>query len=68
MAFNPSPKVAAARDIGKQFGMDIVIVLMIDTKTGAMSYASYGKDTVLCAAAKELADIAYEAIETRRGL
>ena len=62
MSFNPSPKVAAARDIGQRFGKDQVIVLMIDSKLGTLEYASYGKTKELCADAKVLADIAFNAL------
>jgi hypothetical protein len=62
MAFNPSPKVAAARDIGAKFGKDQVIVLMIDSKTGTLEYASYGATRELCADAKRRADAAYDAV------
>ena len=62
MAWNPSSKVAAARDIGKRFGKDQVIVLMIDSKLGTLEYASYGKTKELCADAKALADIAFDSL------
>jgi len=65
MAWNPSPKVAAARDIGQRFGKDQVIVLMIDTKAQTLEYASYGATKELCDKAKHLADAAYEAISWR---
>jgi len=62
MAWNPSPKVAAARDAGDRFGKDQVILLMIDRKQGTLEYAAYGKTKDLCKDAERLADIAYEAI------
>lgn len=63
MAWNPSPKVAAARDIGKRFGKPIVVVLMVDDN--GIEYASYGQDKKLCDLAKQLADIALNAVEKR---
>jgi len=62
MAWNPSPKVVAAREIGKRFGKDQVIILMVDRKKDIVEYASYGKTPFLCAHAKKLADIAFLAV------
>lgn len=61
MAWNPSPKVAAARDFGKEFGKDMVIILSVDQE-GRLEYASYGKDKFLCNRARMLADKAFSAI------
>lgn len=63
MAWNPSPKVAAARDIGEKFGKQEVIVIMIDHRSGTMEYASWGTTVNLCRSAKKKADVAYEAVE-----
>ena len=60
MAFNPSPKVAAARDIARKFKKRQVIVLMLDDDT--LEYASYGETKTLCDGAYKLADIAYSAV------
>ena len=60
MARNPSPKVAEARRLAKVWGQKQVIIIMIDDDT--LSYVSYGADKKLCADARRLADIAYEAI------
>ena len=62
MAWDTSPKVATARDIGKSYGADKVIVLLIDEEAGTMEAISYGKNKAECAAAKRLSDIAYDAI------
>ncbi len=62
MAWNPSPEVAAARDFGKKFGWDEVIVLHLNTKTGRMGYASYGETVKLCAETRKLADVAIKAV------
>lgn len=61
MAWNPSPKVAAARDFGEEFGKDLVIILSVDQE-GRLEYASYGKNQFLCNQAQELADKAFNAI------
>ena len=61
MAWNPSPKVAAARDYAKKFGKQQVIILAID-KEDKLDYASYGETKPLCSMAKILADIAFDAI------
>lgn len=62
MAFNPSPKVAEARDLAKKFGKTKVIIFMIDDDAGTMEYASYGRDKAMCSDAGKLADVAYKAI------
>ncbi len=63
MAFNPSPKVAAARDMAEKFDKRAVIVLMIgmDNDGGTtLEYASYGKTKDECDFTKVLAGRAYE--------
>ena len=69
MAWNPSPKVAAAREIGRRFRKDQVIVFLIDRSAGTLEYASRGETPGLCAKARRSADIAFEAIleEERNG-
>ena len=62
MVWNPSPKVAAARDIGKKFSKAQVIVLMIDQDDGTLEVASYGKTRELCADAKKIGDVAFDAV------
>ena len=62
MAWNPSPKVAAARDIGNRFNKEQVIVLMIDLKAGTLELATYGKTKELCKSAGELGDAAYASV------
>ncbi len=62
MAFNPSPKVAAARDFAKRFGKSHVIILSIgdDTDGGeTLEYASYGRTPKECKEAEGLADALY---------
>ena len=60
MAFNPSPEVAAARDFGKKFGADQVVILF-RLKDGRLGYASYGETRALCDRAREWADVAMDA-------
>jgi hypothetical protein len=61
MAFNPSPKVALARDFAKKFDQKMVIIFHID---GAerIGYASYGKNKLLCNEAKKIADTIFDRI------
>lgn len=62
MAFNPSPKVAAARAVAKQFDQDQVIVVMLNYKENTIQTVSYGRTKRLCDAAAGLANAAYEAV------
>lgn len=60
MAWNPSPKVAAARDLGGKFGKRVVIVLMVDDDH--LEYASWGQTRKLCDFGEVLAEAAYDAV------
>lgn len=60
MAFNPSPKVAAARDIATKFKKDKVIVFMIDDAAKTIEYASYGKNPSDCKEARRIANHLFE--------
>lgn len=62
MAFNPSAKVAAARDIGRKFGFDQVIIIGINNKKNIMASASYGETKTSCDECEGLADAAYDAV------
>ena len=62
MAWNPSKRVAAARDIGRQFGFDQVILIGIDNRKNIMTAASFGETKKSCAECKVLADAAYDAV------
>lgn len=65
MAWNPSPKVAAARDLGAQFNKCMVIVFMVEYTEGhggTLEYASWGDNAARCAEAQDLADVAYKAM------
>jgi hypothetical protein len=61
MAWNPDSKVAAARDFGRRFGADRVIILFT-TPDGQMGYASYGKTRELCDKTRRLANKCYFAL------
>lgn len=56
MAWNPSPEVEAARDFGKKFKKQIVVIFHFDLEAGKMSYASYGDNRALCDQAREIGD------------
>lgn len=60
MAWNPTPEVAAARDFGKKFNADKVVIVYT-TKGGKMGFASYGETKALCADAKFLGDALFKA-------
>ncbi len=62
MAWNPSPKVARARDIAKSTGSDQVVLLLISRKKGTIEMATYGETRGLCADARKLGDAAYDAV------
>jgi len=62
MAWNPSPKVASAREYGKKFGADQVIIIAIDNRKETIEAVSYGETRQLCAETKSLADVAYKAV------
>lgn len=59
MAWNPVPEVAAARDFGKKFGADRVVILYT-THQGQIGVASYGETRSLCDRTKPIADRLYE--------
>lgn len=64
MPFNPSPKVADAREIARKWGADKVVILFV-TETPEetrLEYASYGKTESKCREARRIADKAYDAV------
>lgn len=67
MSWNPSPKVAAARDYGMKFGKQQVIILALgltpDGQNVAFEVISYGQTRELCATAGRLAGKIKDAIE-----
>ncbi len=62
MAWNPEPEVAFAREYGKKFNKDKVIILGIDEAKGTFELVSYGKTKEKCAEAKKTADVIWEYI------
>ncbi len=62
MAWNPSKRVAAAREIARQFDFDQVIIIGINNKKNIMAFASYGETKKSCAECKILAAAAYDAV------
>jgi len=60
MAWNPSPKVAEARDYARRHGLRQVIVL--ELSADGLGYTSYGRTRAECEDARRLADVAYEAV------
>ena len=66
MAWNPSPKVAAARDYGRKFGKDMVIIISTDGRCPpTLEAVTYGETRSKCSAAQVLGDSAYEAVELK---
>ena len=66
MAWNPSPKVAAARDYGRKFCKDMVIIISTDGRfPPTLEVVTYGETREKCAAAQVLGTAAYEAVETK---
>ena len=65
MAWNPSPKVADARALGRKWGASGVIIFLLDDATGTLEGISYGKTRALCADVGALMDIAMDALEGR---
>ena len=64
MAWKPrAPEIEMAMNIGKMFHKDQVIILMINSRTGMMKGASWGKTKQLCNETDRLMDIAYDAVE-----
>lgn len=65
MAWNPSREVAIARDLAPKLNADQVVVLYINRSEGTVRYASYGRTRELCADAKKIADVAFDAVMKR---
>jgi len=62
MAWNPSPKVAAARDFGKKFNYDKVYIIAANETEGSFEITSYGETKKKCGEAKICANQIYEMI------
>lgn len=64
MAWNPSPEVAVARDFGKKFNFDKVIIIGVNELKGSFQVVSYGETKLKCGETKITADNIYEMIRT----
>lgn len=62
MAWNPSPEVAVARDFGKKFNYDKVIIIGVNEPDGKFQVVSYGETKQKCAETKKTADQVYNLI------
>lgn len=62
MAWNPSPAVAAARDFGKKFNYDKVIIIGVNEPEGKFQVVSYGETKKKCGETRITADNIYEQI------
>jgi hypothetical protein len=62
MAWNPHPKVADAREFGRKWNKQMVVVLSMNTKENTLELTSYGDTVERCKAAKVLGDAAYDAV------
>lgn len=56
MAWNPSPRVADCRDVARKWGMQQVVILGINQRTGKYEIASYGETKIMCAEARAIND------------
>ncbi len=63
MAFNPSPKVAAARDYGRKYGKDVVVIVSFDENFGRYEIVSWGKNRELCQNGKIIGDELEKAVK-----
>ena len=61
MAWNPSPKVAAARDYAQKF--DKAMVLIIGFSPEGIEVVSFGKNKPLCEEAKKYGDRIVDCLE-----
>lgn len=62
MAYNPHPKVDDARTFARKWVKDKVIILAINDSDSTLELVAYGANARKCNRAKELGDVAYEAI------
>lgn len=62
MAWNPSPKVAVARDYGKKFDRDKVIIIAVNEASGQFEVISYGETNHKCGEVRITADNIYEMV------
>ena len=59
------PTLNEAKELAKKHKKEWIIILHSDGET--LGYASYGQDKQTCIFAKQLADVAYDAIEENYG-
>jgi len=62
MAWNPSPEVAHARDYGKKFNFDRVVILAVNDATGKFEIVSYGATKQKCNETKITADKIFDKV------
>lgn len=62
MAWNPSKEVAVARDAAKALDNAPMCIVLWVTKDAKVGMATYGKTKELCRRAKEIGDVAWDAI------
>jgi len=62
MSWNPSPKVADARELARKWGFKQVIILALDPAEGNMVTVTYGETKRLCSEAERLGTAAEEAV------
>ncbi len=60
MPWNPSPEVAAAREVAKGLGAKAAIVIYLSDDGQRIGMASFGCDKATCKAAWELGDTLYD--------
>lgn len=64
MAWNPSPKVAVARDFSKQFNCDKVYIIAVNENRGQFEVVSYGSTKKKCDEADKHAKDIHAIIES----
>lgn len=62
MPWIPPAKVAEARAFARRYNKQMVIVLAINTQGRTLEVVTYGENVQLCEVAKQLGDIAYDAV------
>ena len=62
MAWNPSPKVAKARDFGEEYNYDKVIIIAANENKGIFEVISYGETKEKCKQTSKAADTLHRMI------
>lgn len=60
MVWNPSPKVAIARDTAKKFDASMIAIITVGKE--GVRLTTFGKNKELCSEAKTFGDVAFEAV------